>query len=150
MKRYFKLTIDFTAEIDTGRLKGDENPIERHIKTFLAEIVKYPDAVMAFYKSFYLDYFISSTGANHEKFQSILDIRDYEPYFIKIGNKCPGDTRDFIHTLYTDKEAKTICDKAIDDVRDELEGRFKDFEITEATFEEIIPGDESKLKEKNK
>jgi hypothetical protein len=150
MKRYFKLTIDFTAEIETGRLKGDENPIERHIKTFLAEIVKYPDAVMAFYKSYYLDLFISSTEGNHKKFDTILDIRDYEPHFIKIGNKCPGDTRDFIHALYLDKEATTVCDKDIDDVRQELEGRFKELIITAATFEEIIPGDESKPKKKPK
>ncbi len=105
MEVKFKLEVELFADINDGPLGEIEKTYGGmvQINSFVQEFLKHPEAVLSYYRSYFLDKFIENSTEEWEMLGKQLNyIPDFSFLFKEIAKNCPGEVTEFINDIYSE------------------------------------------------
>jgi hypothetical protein len=139
MEKRFRLEMFFRAEIDDGEIDGADLPPERMIKTFIKELARHPEALLAHYKQNLLHVRVNDDD-NHT-LKRLLKQKEDDRHLLEVAALCPDEIKHFIQEAYSPsnrympQSLKIEKEQAVISVEDKL----GPLQITGAVFTMINP-----------
>jgi hypothetical protein len=133
----FQVVIHLKASINTVPIDELKKTDDKKwlIHTFIHEFLKYPSAVLSFYRCYFLDEYIEGAATDWMVLaKDLYYVPDYGPLFIEIAKNCPPEVTHFINNIFfydgTSKKANIQREQD----RKSLEAELRTLKVMNAQF----------------
>lgn len=144
MEKRYVLEIEFKAKIDEVLLMKIDahDPIKRKAKLFISEFIRHKKLVLAFFKNYIIDEYLSDDNEGFDVLSKKLEyMKDYKPLFLMVAQRCRVEIRremiDFIIWAYKKNDDDTPESRKREDARYILEAKLSSMKLLNARLVEV-------------